>query len=355
MALAKAELIAALLDAFDLASFDNMLDVRVQKRREEIVVAGSLTDIVTTVVIKAERDRWASALIRGALAAVPENPKLLQFVKKYDEWNPEIHGAGAAANHFQSIFMRGRRVFLKRPEFRRLLQLIGTSENSRVLAIDGDRCTGKTYSRDFLHFVGEAELVSKNAKHKISYVYLDDCAFEPESLALALGFKIGLKETTLPQDRGEQAARRIPALVEWLGQGIQSEDGTDLWWLVLDGFRIQVHPSATHDLIRALIDATDREWDRVRLILINYARFLDIDTSAYILCEETQPLERADVEEFFRHVYQLSNKQWDEASVQTAVTFIYSQVDSEMARRQEQCRMKILSAALTIAAKKLLN
>jgi hypothetical protein len=250
--------------------------------------------------------------------------------------------------------MRGRRVFFKRDEFRESLQRIGAPNESRVLAVDGDRFTGKTYSRDFLNFLRENEPAWKCRNQQIIYINMDECVFEPEDLARTIGAFFGLKAETMPPDKGEQAARRIPALLEWLTVGLHNSP-VHVFWLVLDGFRVKVQPQATHDLIRATIDAVDRDLDKVRMILLNYIQHIDLDV-VYILKEKIEPInEDRDLPMFFRHVYTLSRKSFTEADIEETVEDVRKQVNDEVTKRGPEWRMKLLSVALTSAANKLLN
>lgn len=357
MPLPRQELVDALIQAFDAITFDRMLSDHLSVRRERLVAGTALIsfdEIVSRIVQIADERRWVIDLIRAALTAKSGSPALLAFVARNAAYDPQHQPAGRQ-NCFFSVFMRARRVFLKRDEFRDKLQKIGSPNESRVMAIDGERFTGKTYSRDFLGFLRENEPAWAGTNHQVQYVNMDDRVFEPEELARVIGTRLGLDPTRMPPDKGEQAARRIPDLVNWLIVGFQKPE-VDIWWLILDGFRIQVQPPATHDLIRALIDMVDHEIDKVRLILLNYGKHLDLDTSVYILTENIEPIdEEKDVPTFFRHVYTLSQKAFTDADIDQTVTNVLKQVDKEIAKRGPEERMKLLSLGLTKAASELLK
>jgi hypothetical protein len=70
---------AALVAAFDLAGFDQMLRVHCGRVRERITTANGLDAIVFDVVRSAEREGWLPLLKRGALAANPTNEQLQQI------------------------------------------------------------------------------------------------------------------------------------------------------------------------------------------------------------------------------------------------------------------------------------
>ena len=355
MALSRKELVDALSDAFDAITFDRMLSDYLNIRREILVGATGLAgfDVIVSMVVEiADERRWVIDLIRAALAARPGSQKLNQFIAKYPAYDPAHQTA--PQTYFLSVFMRSRRVFCKRDQFRQKLQRIGAPNESRVLAIDGDRKTGKTYSQDFLNYLLENE-PGWAGKQQIIYIDMDDCVFEPEDLVRIIGQRVGLDPATMPPDKGEQAPRRIPALMEWIIPGLKNS-ATDIWWLILDGFRVKVHPAATHDLIRAIVDATERDQKKVRMILLNYKEYLDLDIVTFILTEEIEPIdEDKDLPDFFRHVYTLSKRPFSNDDIDQTIKKVRQQVNDEVLKRGSDWRMKLLSIGLTKAANELLK
>jgi hypothetical protein len=100
----------------------------------------------------------------------------------------------------------------------------------------------------------------------------------------------------------------------------------------------------------------ERYINRVRLILLNYSTYLDLDISVYILTESIKPIdEKKDVSQFFRHVYTLSKKSFTDADIDQTVTNVLEQVDREVTKRGPGERMKLLSLGLTKAASELLK
>jgi hypothetical protein len=352
----RKELVDALVNAFDPATFDRMLSDHLSIRRERLVTGDGLgfDQIVSKIVQLADERGWVIGLIRAAITANPNNPALRTFLAANGAYDPAKHLADPQCC-FLSVFMRSKRVFLRREEFRDKLQRIGRPLEPRVLAISGERFTGKTYSRDFLVYLQENEPAWAGAEHKIHYIDMDAGALEPEDLARVIGRRLGLDPLQMPGDKGEQAARRIPNLVDWLVMGFQNSQANFLW-LILDGFRVMVHPGATHDLIRGLIDAVEHDVDKVRLILLNYHKYLDVDVLGYILTENIEPIDvRKDVPQFFRHVYTLSKRSFNDADVDQTVDNILKQVEVEVAKRGQEERMKLLSLGLTRAATELLK
>jgi len=353
--LPRRELVDALLDAFDAITFDRMLSDFLSIDRERMTAAvglAGLDAIVSKVVEIADECRFAIELIRAATAANPGNLKLQQFVARYPAYDPDKQPNPQSV--FLSVFMRGRRVFFGREQLRQQLGLIGGPNQSRVLAIDGSRFAGKTYSWDFLIYLRENEPGWAGRQHRVIYINLDDCVFEPEDLARVIGRKLGLDVAAMPVDKGEQAPRRNPDLLDWISRGF-ADTSVDVWWVILDGFRVQVQPAATHDLIRLLIDAAEHDQEKLRVILLNYKEHLDPD-NVYILTEEIQPFdEQKDLPRFFRHVYTLSKRPFGDHDITRSVNQVRQQVDAEVAKRGPEWRMKLLSIGLTKAANELLK
>src|SRR5258708_1252553 len=112
-----------------------MLEIQLNRNRERLIAGTggvSFEDLVTTVVIKADQGGWALDLIRGAIAAKPNNFKLKAFLARYPDWDPAANPTRVPGSCYQAEFMRGRRVFLKREGFRQALQETGVRGQSRV-------------------------------------------------------------------------------------------------------------------------------------------------------------------------------------------------------------------------------
>ncbi len=353
--LPRKELVDALLNAFDARTFDRMLSDHLSISRERMVAADGLAGlgaIVSKMVEIADDGRFAIDLIRAARAAVPENLALQQFVARNPAYDPDRQTE--PQNVFLSVFLRGQRVFFGREQLRQQLGLIGTPNQSRVLAIDGDRYTGKTYSWDFLSYLRENQPGWAGQQQRVVYINMDDCLFEPEELTTVIGRKLGLDVSGVPGDKGEQAARRNPDLLDWISAGL-ADHAIDVLWLILDGFRVQVQPDATHDLIRLMINAAEHDQEKLRLILLNYKEHLDPD-SVYILTEEIEPFdEERDLPRFFRYIYTQSKRTFDQEDIQQSVDKVRQQVNAEVAKRGPEWRMRLLSIGLTKAAKELLK
>jgi hypothetical protein len=74
---------AALLDAYDLQRFDEMLRYQLDRQREHIALGNDLQAIIFRVIERAEDEGWTAQLLQGARASRPENVKLLVFAQQF--------------------------------------------------------------------------------------------------------------------------------------------------------------------------------------------------------------------------------------------------------------------------------
>ena len=171
-------------------------------------------------------------------------------------------------------------------------------------------------------------------------------------MALRIGRKLNLDPATMPAQRGEQDSRWSGELFDWL-VGAFAQD--EVWWLILDGFRVQTLPQEVLDMIDRLGDYADTMTSRLRLILLNYPR---PEALPFGLLEniEADPIRPAHLADFVKAVYRQSGKPFDQASVDAAVTSIVTQVDQQIAKHPENqdARLAYLSRALTVAANNIL-
>ncbi len=351
----KQELCAALFSAFPvLTDFDLMLRTRVNQRRERIAPNAATPVVIAAVVDTAEFEFWTPNLIAGAVDMNKGNPDLQAFIARYPNLNP-ANAQAQPVNHYDTTFFVARRVFLRRPDIRKLLSKLG-GMNTRVLRVNGDRGTGKSYSKDFIGYLLQFDPARQTEQNRLEYVDLDKNVSDLKSLALKIGGALDLSPQTLPPrstSDPEQDSRWVQDLYSWLVKGVKG--GThDVWWLVLDGF-VQTLPSEALDLIDMLGNFADNETTRLRLILLNYPRSnsLPFSFSEYI---EKPVLKREDVEQFVEGIYAKSGKKAPPDVVTQTVDGILQLVKQELAKppAEPHDELRVLSLALTRTAQKLL-
>jgi hypothetical protein len=73
----------ALLDAFSLQRFDEMLSFQLSKRREVIALGDDQQAIVFRVIAAAEDESWTAGLLLAALTTRPEHTRLREFAQQF--------------------------------------------------------------------------------------------------------------------------------------------------------------------------------------------------------------------------------------------------------------------------------
>ncbi|HTV01057.1 MAG TPA: effector-associated domain EAD1-containing protein [Luteitalea sp.] len=362
--LQRDELVAALVDAFPtLTKLDQMLALKVRQHRPSITPDGPLDDVVLRIVLRAERDFWTRNLIAGARAATPGNPLLQEFLAAHPTLDPGT--VTAAVDHYSAKFLVGGRVFLCRPGFRSALREIGEGLSSRVLVVYGDRGTGKTYSKDFVGYLLQFDPVRRAERYKFAYVDVDQQDATLENLARRIATALGMDPTTIPSRPAsdkEQDSRWLPDLYQWLSDGINA-GAYEVWWLVLDGFRVSL-PNEALDLIQMLGEFADVGTDRLRLVLLNYPR-VDALLYSHVEAITAPPITRSDIEAFLTEVFSRAGDPPDPAVVTAAADSIDQQVDRQVAQLlathaisspvEPHVRLKHLNVALSRTAQKLLS
>jgi len=73
----------ALGSAFNLATFDQMMAIHVDRPRTNYSADDAVPNVAFRVIDGANREGWSAELVAGALEANPKNPKLVKFAREY--------------------------------------------------------------------------------------------------------------------------------------------------------------------------------------------------------------------------------------------------------------------------------
>ncbi|SRR6266481_82538 len=342
-----AELSEALRGAFNVASFDQLLASIGKNREDYIATAASLPDIIRLVLREAEASHWTHQLIEGAIRRNPGNPAVKNFVVVHPEHDPVKR---VMAGHIcDTPFVQAQKAFLARRQLRDHLKVMGNGANFRVVVINGNRCTGKTYSRELIAYVAE-----RSVHERVEYVDLDKGIYDVEMLAESIGRRMNLDLSTMPARRGEQDARWVPELVAWLVAA--ARNGHHIWWLILDGFRVQVLPDATIDLIHSLVESVIVNAPQLRIVLINYDKLPpSLDYSARK--ELIEPVRKEDVKLFLAQACSHLGVTRSEHEVSTAADEVWRQVKDQIDKQPEKSNqwLFLLNVASKEAALRLAN
>lgn len=341
-----AELAAALRDAFDTASFDRLLVSIDQNREDYIATTASFPDIIRCVVQGAEAANWTTKLIEGALKKSANNPSLLRFLADHPERNP-ANSTRRNLHVCDTPFVNARKAFLARQQLRAHLKVMGNNGHSRVVVINGDRFSGKTYSRELITYVAE-----QKGRERAVYVDLDKGIYDADALAESIGRQMGLQLGTRPVSKGEQDARWVPELVAWIAAA--ASDGRYTWWIILDGFRVQALPQPTIDMINNLAETVEVNAPQLRVALINYDK-LAPNVDYYVCKEFIEPVQKEDVRVFLAQACLHLGVTRQPEEISSAADEVWRQVEDQIRADPKRAaqRLWLLNVASKNAADRL--
>jgi hypothetical protein len=258
----------ALLDAFSTArDFEPAVRKATGgKSLQQIANGDDLKVIVERVIRRAADEAWLSALLD---AAVAERSNDVELARLREEWQAGARFgtvAGGSINHFKALLLPGKLVLIDRQPLRDALAGLDLG-GVRVLIVDGDAESGKTYSLQYISYLSEAlgtftlapvdlERVTRNANNKV------DAAGLGEAIASALLGRSGLKRAADLND-----TTWIEKYCDWLKHKLS--DGATRW-LVIDSFRKVTVEQNAYDLVAALAMRTYRDLPALRLVLLSY-------------------------------------------------------------------------------------
>jgi hypothetical protein len=307
-------------------------------------------------VTAANSQGWIGELIEVALAFhptyrnTPTPPALTEFMQQHQRLEPAA-APPAEPDPFESLVMRGGRVFIARDDLRQKLKLIGTENFSCVLVVNGTKCSGKTYTRDFVNHLKRRDL----ATERVVYVDVDKEVNTPDDLLKSLGRPLGLQ--TIPARTSEQDAKTwVPSVGPWVRDGVEKkkEDGIETWWFILDGFSEKTHESTTYDLIRELATIADRDLQEIRLLLLNYGQRLG-GQHLFVTEEKIEEIGEKEVSGFLIRANERAGKPHSDERLRTETTEIFMQVSARMDQDHalEHERLCYVSAEVTRKARQL--
>jgi hypothetical protein len=310
-------------------------------------------NLVIKVVGAANTQGWIGELIEAALGfhkdyrETDTPPALLEFIAQCKRLDPAVKPP-PEPNPFDTLVMRGGRVFIARDDLRQKLKVIGTKDFSRVMVVNGGKCTGKSYSRFFLNHLKEKEK-NEIQTERVVYVDLDKQVNNPEDLLKWIGQPLGLK--TVPPRTSEQDARTwVPSIGNWVREGVDAKkaEGTETWWFVLDGFSDKTHESTTYDLIRELATRADLDLQEIRLLLVNYGQRLG-GQHLFVIEEKVEEIGEKEVRGFLMQVNDRAAKPYSEKQLDDETANVFAQVKARMIEEKapEQQRLCYISAEVT--------
>lgn len=308
---AQARLGALICEAFDGPGLDRLATDAFEQRLSEMVQQGSPLAMATGLVALAERHGTTARLLQAVRNARPgcagELDAILGAQAGTRSWRQ-------LSDPFEARLLHARQPFLDRTELRAALRDLCSPDGARVLLIDGEPQTGKSYTYHFISYLAQ--------KNQFKVIWIDLVAdafagYGPGHLARSISAQMGVR-TPMPDQGEETPARYAMVLRDWL-LGELTHSGTD-WWLVLDGVRqVDLHP-AVQDLIQHLMIRAHSQMRNLRVAALACRDdFLPPHQLPVAHREQTRSIGRPDLETLFQGLLDLRGAPYEADAVEEAV------------------------------------
>jgi hypothetical protein len=330
------ELKTALLDSFEQKSqMAELVRAAAGHSLDRVALGDDLKEIVAKVIQSAQSEQWLPALIETAWQARQGHPVLTRL---HEAWKVP---AAAAVDCRKVLLLPGKTVLIDRGPLRDALMTLQDAGGSRVLIVDGDTESGKTYSVHYISYLASArrafryayvdlERVTRNAHNKIDALTLGD------AMALAL-----LARTYAPP-KDSNLFTWVDQYCLWLEQQLPKNPVS---WLVIDNFVKVGLDESTFDLVAEIAMRTYRNLDSIRLVLLSYRdrELLQSRVVGMVEYERIGAIGRDDLVRFFGQLYLDESARRGEppdipvlaARVSASVTRVLATVPKNGARRLE--------------------
>jgi hypothetical protein len=292
-----AELKAALLDVFDQKpQFDELVRNSTGLSLDIVALGDALDVIAAKVITRAENESWLPKLIDTAWQMHQAHPELTRIRQAF-----QVPASLIPANFTKALLLHGKTVLINRGTLRDALASLEKVDGSRVLVVDGDTLSGKTYT---LHYVSYIATTRRTFRH--CYLDLERVPRTSNNVidAARLGDAIGLKLVgeTFPPPADLNLLTWLDQYGLWLEQKLR---GQQIHWLVIDNFRKVSLEQNALDLVADLAMRTYQALDPLRLVLLSYAdrEALQSRVVGSVEYERIATIDATDLMRFFSQLY----------------------------------------------------
>lgn len=303
-ALELAELVDAFADSYsNEADLDELVRLTRAHSLAHAALGNSLRQIIVRLLVVADEQGWMLTLLNGAVVHRPASALLRQA---RDRWVARSRPLGMAADPYKALLLPGRRVMLDREKLRGYLAgLHGNQgvQGARVLVVDGEAESGKSYSLQYIGYLAEVqktfsftaldmERVPRNDQNKVS----------PAGLVQAITQALLPDEPPYAPPADGNYTTWIDQYCAWLAKHLTRQLPANAQrWLVIDSFRKVTIDQAAHDLIVMLAMRTYLELPMLRLVLLNYgdAELLKARVVGGVDSEAIEPITTKHLRTFF--------------------------------------------------------
>jgi hypothetical protein len=313
-------LVAVLRDRDDLQVF---VEMKLGRRLDLLTKEARIDVMILNVVKRADQDAWLPQLLDSAIKKSPDNAELKALRAEL------IVPDGAVPGSPWSVCMiRGDQAFINRRDLRTHMCDLEKPGGRRILIVNGDERTGKSYTRQFVthrvDVLGErpilidlAELHRNRRGERVM----------PDDVARSLCNLLGIASSFVLSKEDEQYARWSLDFCQRLSGHLAN------WptrvWIIVDEFNSVVLPESTLGLFNQLAKHIESMMTQVRLVLLGYGKGLppiEVDESAYK--DEAMRISDVELGEFFRQIYASRRPVVDENDVVTSTALVRAQVQA---------------------------
>lgn len=259
---------AAFNDAFTTRDdLNSVVYSAMSQTLDQLALGDNLPAIIEKLIWKASDEDWLDELIAAAREKRPNHQALARLHEQ-----PRVISALESSDHFEATYLLGQPL-VNRRHLRDVLKQLDAGDEPRVLVIDGDPVSGKTYSSRFINY-----LAGKRKTFKVAKVDLERLArgeggpVRPATVARSIVSQWGLDG--MPEPGQEQDSTWVDLFCDWL-TGVLGSSPTNCW-IVIDGFGKALVAQGTHDLVEQLGLRSYENLPALRLVLVSYKKLQDL-------------------------------------------------------------------------------
>ncbi|WP_328505603.1 effector-associated domain EAD1-containing protein [Streptomyces sp. NBC_00391] len=194
-----------------------------------------------------------------------------------------------------------QRAFFNRLQFRTILHHMVEGAGGRVLAVEGERQTGRTHSWYLIAHVLDSHRVNRRRIRMDDFYSPVKVSDIGDTLRELFGWNITLDLNTSEDSQSRSLVNQIKHLLN--DEHRTGQVMTGHWLVIDDSQSVRFTEPALRALIRLVAAVIEEEMaDRLRIVLLAYDGWLPSDLASYVAHEQFAPLTGKDLHDYVRAV-----------------------------------------------------
>lgn len=330
----ESRLCELIMEMLTLQELEQVVHLAFSQRLEDMIRRGPGQEMCAGLVSLCARQGKLVPLLREIQRVRPHAPRAPELAAFIERLRAEALAWSQPRDPFDAWFLHASQPFVNRIALRSALRDLHADDGARVLMIDGEPHSGKSYTYQLIAYLAH------KMRFKVIWVDLVTDAFtgySPWHLARSIAAQMGV-HSPLPEQRDETGARYAITLRDWL-VGELARSGED-WWLVLDGVRQVDLDPAVQDLIQHLMIRAQMHVRNLRVAALACREdFLPAGHGAFAHQERTAPIARADLVALFEGLLGLRGTPFEPAAVHEAVRRVEQLLDDARDAAERMSRL----------------